>query len=112
MGKIKGITVTLYTKVANGFDEFKKQKWTETAVTVNNVLVGEPSTEEINDAINLYGRRAQYALGIPKGDAHNWENAKVTFFGEDWRTFGIPTQGIEANVPLDWNKKVLVERYE
>lgn len=112
MSMIKGVTVTLYTKVANGFDSFNKQKWAETAVSVNNVLVGEPSHSEITNATNLYGRKAQYTLAIPKGDTHNWENAKVSFFGKDWRTFGIPVEGIEDNVPLDWNKKVWVERYE
>ncbi len=29
-----------------------------------------------------------------------------------WRSFGIPSQGIEDMIPLDWNKKVTVERYE
>lgn len=112
MSVIKGIPVVLYTKVANGYDEFNKQKWTETAVTVNNVLVGEPSHSEILDTINLHGRRAQYTLAIPKTDNHDWENAKVSFFGQNWRTFGIPVQGIADNIPLDWNRKVWVERYE
>jgi hypothetical protein len=51
-------------------------------------------------------------LGIPKEDEHDWENRRVDFFGEKWRVFGIPTKGIEDIIPLDWNMKVTVERYE
>jgi hypothetical protein len=43
---------------------------------------------------------------------HEWEDRKVTFFGKDWKVFGIPQEGIESMVPLKWNKKVTVERYE
>ena len=51
-------------------------------------------------------------MGIPKGDGNNWENKEVLFFGKKWRTIGIAQQGIESLIPLDWNKKVMVERYE
>lgn len=34
------------------------------------------------------------------------------FFGADWKVIAIPTEGIEELIPLDWNKKVQVERYE
>ena len=51
-------------------------------------------------------------MGIPKGDENNWENKEVLFFGKKWRTIGIAQQGIESLIPLDWNKKVMVERYE
>jgi hypothetical protein len=36
----------------------------------------------------------------------------VEFFGEKFRTIGAPTQGIEDMIPLSWNKKVKVVRYE
>ena len=35
----------------------------------------------------------------------------VEFFGQKWRTYGGVQQYIEELVPLDWNKKVKVERY-
>ena len=112
MGKIKGITVVLYEKARTGTDPFNKPIYSETPVSVDNVLVGEPTTNEITDSISLYGRKAQYTLAIPKGDTHNWENAKIKFFGQTWQSFGIPVQGIEENIPLSWNKKVWVARYE
>ena len=107
-----GITVTLYDVTLTGTNEFNEPIYTETPVQVNNVLVAPTSTQEILDSINLYGRKAVYTLAIPKGDTHEWENRKVSFFGKDFRVFGIPTEGIDENIPLAWNKKVTVEVYE
>ncbi len=111
MAKINGITVTLYNKTQTGTDGFGDPIYTETAVDVSNVLVYPASTQEILETTNLYGKKAVYTLAIPKGDTNDWEDRRVSFFGEDWHTFGIPTKGIDANIPLDWNTKVTVERY-
>ena len=75
-------------------------------------VVSPASSQEILDATNLYGKKAIYTLAIPKGDTHTWEDCKVSFFGEDWHVFGVPLEGIESIIPLAWNKKVTVERYE
>lgn len=109
---MKGITITLYEVTEAGHNAFNEPIHKETPVEVDNVLIAPSSETEILDAINLYGRKAVYTLGIPKGDTHAWENRKVSFFGEDWRVFGIPSEGLEHLIPLDWNKKVMVERYE
>ena len=65
----------------------------------------------MSTAENLFGKKAVYTLAIPKGDTHKWEDSVVEFFGHKWKTFGFPIEGIESNIPLDWNKKVMVERY-
>jgi hypothetical protein len=52
-------------------------------------------------------------MAIPKGDTHEWiSGKKVNFFGKDWRIIEMPEEGIEWLIPLSWNKKVRVERYE
>lgn len=112
MGKIKGITVTLYEKTETGKDGFNNPTYTEEPVDVENVLVGQPTAQETLNILNLYGKKAVYTLAIPKGDAHEWEDCRVSFFGKDWHVFGIPLMGIECDIPLAWNKKVTVERYE
>ena len=94
-----------------GIDGFGKTIYRDIAIPVENVLVGEPSTEEITDTLNLTGKHVAYTLAIPKGDTHTWTDRKVEFFGEVFQTIGAPTQGIDANIPLSWNKKVRVERY-
>ena len=109
---MKGITITLYEATESGKNAFNETTYTEPPVEVDNVLIAPASESEILDTMNLYGRKAVYVLGIPKGDTHDWENRKVSFFGEDWRVFGIPSEGLEHLIPLDWNKKVMVERYE
>lgn len=80
---IQGINITLYG------DE---------NTNVSNVLIGEPSAD---------GKT--FTLGIPKGDSNEWADRKIGFFGRIFRSIGFPAQGIEANIPLSWHKKVQVE---
>ena len=82
MQLLRGMSITLYT--ASGTE------------TVQNVLVGEPSG-------------SGYTLGIPKGDAHDWTDRKIGFFGRIWRTVGLPMQGIPENIPLCWGINVKVQ---
>lgn len=111
MAAIKGITVALVVEKQIGIDPFKHPIYEETTEEVENVLVAPASSDDIVTSQDLFGKKAVYNLAIPKGDAHDWENRKVRFFGAEWRTFGFPIEGIEENIPLDWNKKVMVERY-
>lgn len=108
---IKGMPVTLYERTQTGVDGFNRPVYAETPVVVENVLVGEPSTDDITNDLTMYGKHLAYTLAIPKGDAHDWTDVHVEFWGERFHTYGVPTQGIEDNIPLDWNKKVKVERY-
>lgn len=112
MRGIQGVTVTLYERALTGYDALRNPVYGETAVTVENVLAGLPSTEDVTDSVSLYGKRLDYMLGIPKGDAHDWKDARITIFGRDFRAFGDVIEGIEANVPGRWHKKVRVARLE
>lgn len=112
MGRLHGIPVTLYNKEQTGTDGFGRPVYKETPVIVENVLVGEPTAQEIIDELNLSGKHLAYTLAIPKGDTHTWTDRKICFFGEAFRAIAAPVQGIEDLVPLDWNKQVKVERYE
>ena len=109
---IKGITVTLVNKKEVGKDPFGNPIYDDVEIEVDNVLVSPVSTEDIVHTLELTGKKAVYTLAIPKGDENDWEDAEVIFFGQRWRTFGFVTQGIEHLIPGDWNKKVMVERYE
>ncbi len=110
---IKGITVSIIPQMKGEKDPFGRGIITDgNLIEVKNVLVAPTSADEKLDALNLYGKHAVYTLAIPKGDDHDWIDQKVEFFGKIWRTFGIPLEGIEGNIPLNWNKKVTVERYE
>lgn len=104
-------TITLIKRTQNGTDDLGAPVYTETEEAITGVLIGEPDTQEVVDEMTISGKRIAYVLAIPKGDEHIWEDTFVEFWGSRYRTIGSPTQGIEANIPLCWNKKVKVERY-
>ena len=66
MARLSGISVTLYEQVQMGTDRFGAPIYEEVPVEVENVLVGEPSTDDITTATQMYGKTIQYMLGIPK----------------------------------------------
>lgn len=111
MGLIKGATVRLYEPTQTGIDPFKQPIIEETPVDVDNVLICPAGTDDLVGENQLHGKRAEYELCIPKGDTHDWQDKRVEFFGQMWRTFGFPQQWIDDNVPLAWNRRVKVERY-
>lgn len=111
MAKIKGITVTLISKVEVGKDPLGSPIYEDAEIEVDNVLVSPASTDDIVNQLTITGKKAVYTLAIPKGDTNTWEDQEVRFFGKRWRVFGAELQGIEDMIPLDWNKKVMVERY-
>lgn len=112
MARIKGISVVLYERHPAGTDPFGIPICELKTAIVPNVLVSPASSDDIQTTTTLYGKRAVYTLAIPKGDRHNWEDAQVEFFGRTWKTIGFVQQGIEENIPLDWNGKIQVEAYE
>lgn len=109
---LHGIPVTLYERTRTGADAFNAPVYSETPVTVENVLVSPVSAEAIVSDLQLYGKRAVYELCLPKGDTHDWAGCRVEFFDQSFRVFGPAQELIESLVPLDWNRKVKVERYE
>lgn len=110
--EIRGMTVILIDKKETGKDAFNQPIYEETEIEVQNVLVSPLSSEDAADMQNLLGKKAEYTLGIPKGDDHTWENREVRFFGRRWKTFGFTIEGMEEMVPLSWHKKVMVSAYE
>ena len=109
---IKGTDVILYEKSKTGEDAFGNPIFTENAVTVSNVLIAPTSAEDVVTETQLYGKHSVYTLHIPKGDTHDWGNARIEFFNKTWHSFGDEIEYQEELLPLAWNKKVKVERYE
>lgn len=112
---MKGVTITLKVKTKTGDDDFGQPVYTETDTEIHDVLVGEPSTEDIQNAITSYGKRVAYTLAIPKGDTNTWCKCKVALpapWSETFNVIGDAVMGIEENIPLRWNKKVYLERLD
>lgn len=108
---IKGTDIQIVIKTSTENDELGNPIYTETLETVSNVLVGQPSTDDVAETIQLYGKHIAYVLGIPKGDEHNWVDTDVIVFGERFHTIGYPMTGIQDNIPLNWGQNVRIERY-
>ena len=112
MVKIHGIPITLIDKQVVSTDPFGSPVVKDVEILVDNVLVAPATTEDVTNQLSLTGKKISYTLGIPKRDTHDWENKEVRFFGKRWKTVGVPLEGIESMIPLEWNKKVMVERHE
>ena len=114
--KPTGRTIILYDKIQTGVDPFGRAVYEDVAQEIENVIIGEPTGEEVVDTLNLTGKRLAFVLGIPKGDTHDWTDRRVElpadFPAGKYRVIGTPVGGQEELIPLSWNKKVKVERYE
>lgn len=113
---MRGTAVTLYEQTLTGYDSFNAPIYTEKETTVYDVLIGEPTTDDITTATELFGKTLVCMLGIPKGDTHDWTDKKISWvdaYGETHylQTFGFPITGIEANIPTRWHKKVRCAAY-
>ena len=108
---MKGTTVQLAVETVIGYDSFGAPITEEEFVDVPDVLVGQPTSDDIVTTTQLYGKRIEYMLGIPKGDTHDWLDKKVIIWGQTYKTFGYPITGEQANIPLRWGQNIKVERY-
>lgn len=104
-------SVKLIRMEQTGTNPFNAPVYSESEITVEHVLIGQPSTDDITNDLQMYGKRCAYTLAIPKGDNNTWEDQYVEFFGRRWHVYGNVTQGIDDLVPGPWNKKVHVEAY-
>lgn len=113
---IRGTDVTLYAETQTGTDDFGRPIVETTPVTVSNVIICPSSSTDILATTQLYGKKAVYQLLLPKGDAHDWIDKKVSFtvanVNFEGLTFGLPDAYIDGLVPLDWNQRVWVAEYE
>ena len=128
---MKGMTIYLVKKVQIGIDDFGMPVYSDDLYpdgsvypsdnlfpgggtileAVDDCLVGQPTTDDVTNTLALYGKKAEYVIGIPKGDTHNWVDVEIEFFGARFRTIGYPMTGIQANIPLRWGQNIKVERY-
>ncbi len=110
MGRIKGKSVVLHERTITEYDPLGNPIYHTVDVTVDNVLWNVSSVDDLIDTSRLEGTQELYTLAIPKGDTHTWLENTVTFNGKDFHCYA-ESEGIEDLIPLEWNKKVLVERY-
>lgn len=108
---MKTTTVQLAVKTEGAPDPFGMPTETEQLIDVPGCLVGQPSSDDITQTMEMYGKKIAYVVGVPKGDEHSWVDTDVIIWGERYRTIGYPETGIQGNIPLKWGQNVKVERY-
>ncbi len=114
---LHGATVTLYERTkTDRVDAFGAPVYTETPVEVEDILIGEPTADESLTATQVYGKVTRYMLGIPRGDRHDWSDARVTWTTSHGQTvealtFGAMITGVSANIPGKWDAKVRCTDY-
>jgi hypothetical protein len=108
---MKTMTVQLAVKTAGAPDPFGMPTETEQLIDVPGCLVGQPSSDDITQTMEMYGKKIAYVVGVPKGDVNSWVDTDVIIWGERFRTIGYPETGIQGNIPLKWGQNVKVERY-
>lgn len=108
---IQGISVVLHKRTQTSVDALGNPIYTYEDASVSNVLVAPSTVDDLINRTSLEGTKELYTMAIPKGDTNVWLENTVTFFGKTFHCYA-ESEGIEANIPLAWNKKVLVERYD
>ncbi len=111
---LRGRTVTLYERRQTGTDALGAPVYEETPVPVADVLIAPEDSPAVTDTTGIEGRRTAYQLYLPRGDAHNWENCRVEFYGSIFRVVGGGERWMDEKLPAGcrWNKRVEVERYD
>jgi len=108
---MKTTTIKLIVETVVDVNPFGEEITTEVTEDVKGCLVGQPTTDDITSSVELYGKKCEYVVGIPKGDTHDWKDRELYIWGERFRTIGFPMTGIQENIPLRWGQNVKVERY-
>ena len=108
MALFKGEPVTIKTPIIT-YDENKDEVATWTEIELDNVLFGRPTTEQVDEAMRLYGVHAQYTLGIPKTFTDSLRGCKV-YRPRDGRTYTIA--GDPMPIPPEicqtpWNREAI-----
>lgn len=109
---IQGITVLLINRVKIGENPLGKPIYEDKPIEVKNILVAPATADDLVNVSDLEGRKTIYTIAIPKGDTNIWENQRVKFFNKTWKVITEAEEGIESMMPLAWNKKYKVERYD
>ena len=111
---LKGMTITLVKETITGYDDFNQPIVSTDDVTIDDCLVGQPTTDDITTTTDLYGKKIAYVIGIPKSCSYGVEyftDAIIKINGRTYKTIGFPQSGILENIPLRWAFNVKVECY-
>jgi len=111
---LRGETVTVQ-RPSIAYDERMDPVTTWEPETVDNVLFGRPTTEDVDGAMRAYGVHVQYALGIPKEYAASLRGCRIVRVRDagmehppEYVVAGDPAPLPPELCPTPWNREALV----
>lgn len=107
---ISGTDVTVTRRTVAGRDEMGEPEWTHESETVRNVLVGAPTTDDMDETNRMYGVTCDLVLHFPKTYTASLKGCTVGVYGGEYRVLGDPQPYMEANTPTPWNRPAKVVR--
>ena len=115
MAMLRGESVKVYAPTVTYDANTRDEAVTWTATEVDNVLWGQPTTEQVDEAMRLHGIHAQYTLGVPKSFTGSMRGCYVTRDrdGTDppkYWVVGDPMPLPPEICPTDWNREAVVGR--
>ena len=105
---LSGETVMLLRQTTS-YDENKDEVISYQEETIDNVLFGRPSTEQVDEIMRLYSVEISYALGIPKTFTGSLRGCKVRRLrdGQVFSIMGNPQPLPTELCPTPWNREAL-----
>lgn len=104
--------IQIKTRTQTGKDALNHPIYTEDWEEVSGCVVGSPSSEDIENEMNLSGKRIAYEVFLPNDDTHTWAGSEVRIKGKQYRVIGDVKESFVSFSHIPCNKLISVEAYE
>lgn len=104
-------TIQIKIRTQVGVDELNRPIYKETWEEIAGCVVGSPSSEDIENEINLSGKRIAYEIFLPNKDTHTWTGASVKIKDKEYRVIGDVKESFVRFSHIPCNKLISVEAY-
>lgn len=105
-------TIQIKTRTQTGKDALNHPIYSEVWEDVSGCVVGSPSSEDIENEMNLSGKRIAYEVFLPNDDAHTWAGSEVKINNKPYRVIGDVKESFVSFSHIPCNKLISVEAYE
>lgn len=106
----RGEDVVIYTRTPSGqVDDFNQPIYTETSLTVSNVLVAPGPRTDLEGSLRPDGDRVVYTLHFPKTYKGSLRDTQIEVRGQRFSVIGDPKPYTLSNTPTFWYMPVEVE---
>ena len=105
-------TIQIKTRTQTGVDELNRPTYEVIWEDVSGCVVGSPSSEDVENEMNLSGKRIAYEILLPNNDTHTWAGTDVKIQDKPYRVIGDVKESFISFSHIPCNKLISVEAYE